>query len=145
MTPEVKGITSLSVNGEAITPRIEQGYVVLSRAWQAGDQIEFDLPLEIQRVKADHRVWSDNNRVALQYGPLVYSHETVDLNGANPLSLNISPDVALSAQWKGDLLGGVMAIQGNYADGTPLIAIPNYARNNRGGRSLVWMREQPLT
>jgi hypothetical protein len=82
--------------------------------------------------------------VALQYGPLVYNHETVDLNGTNPLNLNINPDAALSAQWDGNLLGGVMVIKGNFADGTALAAIPNYARNNRGGRSLVWMREQPL-
>jgi DUF1680 family protein len=144
MTPEINGITSLSVNGAGMTPTMNQGYIALSRTWEAGDQIEFDLPLEVQRVKADHRVWSDNNRVALQYGPLVYNHETVDLNGANPLSLNINPNAALSAQWDGDLLGGVMAIRGAFADGTALVAIPNYARNNRGGRSLVWMREQPL-
>ena len=144
MTPEINGITSLSVNGESVSPTMSQGYVSIPRTWQPGDQIEFDLPLEIQRVKADHRVWSDNNRVALQYGPLVYNHETVDLNGANPLSLNIKPDAVLSAQWDGDLLGGVIVIQGTYADGTALAAIPNYARNNRGGRSLVWMREEPL-
>jgi hypothetical protein len=144
MTPEIQGITSLSVNGESVSPTMSQGYVSIPRTWQPGDQIEFDLPLEIQRVKADHRVWSDNNRVALQYGPLVYNHETVDLNGVNPLSLNIKPDAVLSAQWDGDLLGGVIVIQGTYADGTALAAIPNYARNNRGGRSLVWMREEPL-
>ena len=144
MTPEVHGITAVTINGEAVSPTMSQGYVALSRTWQAGDQIEFDLPLEVQRVKADHRVWSDNNRVALQYGPLVYNYETVDLNGANPLSLNLSPDAALSPQWNENLLGGVIVIQGNYADGTALAAIPNYARNNRGGRSLVWMREEPL-
>ena len=25
--------------------------------------------------------------------------------------------------------------------GKPLLAIPNYARNNRGGRSIVWIKE----
>jgi hypothetical protein len=144
MTPEINGLSALSVNGETVSPTSSQGYVAISRTWSAGNQIEFDLPLEIQRVKADHRVWSDNNRVALQYGPLVYNHETVDLNGANPLNLNIGPDALLSPQWDGDLLGGVMVIKGNFADGTALAAIPNYARNNRGGRSLVWMREEPL-
>jgi len=38
----------------------------------------------------------------------------------------------LTAAWRGDLLGGVMVINGQWADGSPLIAIPNYARNNRG-------------
>ncbi len=144
MTPEINGITSISVNGEVISPTISQGYAALHRTWQAGDRIEFDLPLEIQRVKANDKVWSDRDRVALQYGPLVYNHETVDLNGANPLNLNLSPDAALSAKWDGSLLGGVTVIQGTFTDGTALVAIPNYARNNRGGRSLVWMREKPL-
>jgi len=31
----------------------------------------------------------------------------------------------------GDLLGGVMVIKGKFADGSPMIAIPNYARMNR--------------
>ena len=36
----------------------------------------------------------------------------------------------LTTEWK-DLLGGVMVIKGAFADGTPLMAIPNYARTNR--------------
>jgi len=41
------------------------------------------------------------------------------------------------------LLGGVMALQGAWADGRPLLAIPNYARNNRdlSGGSMVWIKE----
>ena len=38
--------------------------------------------------------------------------------------------------------GGVLVIKGAFADGKPLLAIPNYARLNRGGRSIVWMKEQ---
>jgi hypothetical protein len=34
----------------------------------------------------------------------------------------------------------VVAINGKFADGSNMTAIPNYARCNRGGRSLVWMR-----
>jgi DUF1680 family protein len=144
MSPDINGITSISVNGEVISPTIRQGYAAISRTWQAGDKIEFELPLGIQRVEANNKVWSDRDRVALQYGPLIYNHETVDLNGANPLSLNIAPDAALSTRWDDSLLGGVTVIEGKFADGTALMAIPNYARNNRGGRSLVWMREKPL-
>jgi len=45
------------------------------------------------------------------------------------------------ALWKPDLLGGVLAINGSFADGSPLMAIPNYARVNRGGQFAVWMKE----
>jgi hypothetical protein len=54
----------------------------------------------------------------------------------------LSDDSPLTAQWDGNLLGGVMVIKGKFADGSPLTAIPNYARLNRGGRSLVWIRDQ---
>jgi hypothetical protein len=37
----------------------------------------------------------------------------------------------LSLQWKGDFLNGVMTINGTWADGSPLVAIPNYTRLNR--------------
>jgi hypothetical protein len=43
----------------------------------------------------------------------------------------LSPDSALSTEWKGDFLGGVMVIKGAWADGSALLAIPNYARANR--------------
>ena len=42
-------------------------------------------------------------------------------------------DAPLHAEWKPDLLGGVMVIEGNWSDGSKLVAIPNYARMNRVG------------
>jgi hypothetical protein len=35
-----------------------------------------------------------------------------------------------------------MIIRGTFANGGCLTAIPNYDRNNRGGRSLVWLRDR---
>jgi len=81
---------------------------------------------------------------------LIYSAERVDQDLGNVLS----PESALTAEWKGDLLGGVMVIKGTWADGSAFTAIPNYARNNRGasdetdrrGRgtisSSVWLKDQ---
>jgi hypothetical protein len=34
-----------------------------------------------------------------------------------------------------------MAIKGQLANGQPMQAVPNYTRLNRGGRSLVWMKQ----
>jgi len=65
--------------------------------------------------------------------------ESVD-HEADVKSLVLPPDAPLKAVWREDLLGGVMAIE----CGKPkLIAIPNYARLNRGGGSQVWMVEDP--
>ena len=77
--------------------------------------------------------------VALRYGPLVYNIESVDNQNINGI---LPPTAPLKAQWHPDLLQGVMVIKSTFADGTELTAIPNYARNNRGGRSQVWIQER---
>jgi DUF1680 family protein len=137
-TPECEGLTSLAVNGNAVEPKIDNGYVVLTRTWKPGDRIDLELPLKVQRVKASDQLVADRGRVALRYGPLIYNIESVDQDVEEVLS----PSSPLSAQWEPDLLGGVMVIRGTFANGASLTAIPNYARSNRGGRSLVWLRDQ---
>lgn len=126
-TPKADGLLSLRVNGRAVTPRLVNGYASLSRAWSAGDKIEFLLPMQVQRVRADEKIAANIGRVALRYGPLVYNIEKVDqsIDGV------LTPDAPLTTKWRGDLLGGVTVITGAFADGSPMMAIPHYARFNR--------------
>jgi len=126
--PTVHGYVSARVNGEAQRPRVERGYAVFTRRWQEGDRIELELPLEVQRVTADHRIEATRNKVALRYGPMVYNVELADQPGVEQ-SLAHAP---LVAQWRPELLGGVMAIRGSWRDGSTLWAVPNFARLNRG-------------
>ena len=126
-TPETGGIESLRVNGRPVKPAIESGYAVITRAWKAGDKVEAVLPMKVQRVHADERVEATRGKVALRYGPLVYNIEQVDQDIAKALAA----DSPLTTEWRGDLLGGVMVINGNFADGSAMLAIPNYARTNR--------------
>jgi DUF1680 family protein len=135
-TPAVGGLVALSVNGQRVKPVIRNGYAVLTRKWQAGDKIEMELPLVVQRIKADSRVAATAGQVALRYGPLIYNFEAADQDLNQPLG-----DGPWSTEWRPDLLGGVRVIKGQWANGTPSLAIPNYARNNRGGRSLVWVKD----
>jgi DUF1680 family protein len=149
-TPQSDGITSISVNGSAITPPVDKGYAMISRLWKTGDKIDLKLPMKIQRIKASDKIESTKGRVALRYGPLIYSAERVDQDIDNILS----PESALTTEWKGDLLGGVMVIKGTWADGSELTAIPNYARANRDNseesdrrgrgtiQSSVWLRDR---
>lgn len=128
-SPALQGVKRLVVNGKAMHPQIERGYAVITREWKRGDHVEFELPLGPQRVLADERVRADLGSVALKYGPLVYNVENADqarINGG------LSDDV-LHTEWRPDLLGGVMVIKGTWKDGTPMTAIPNYARMNRVG------------
>lgn len=126
-SPAIRGVKSFSVNGKTMTPEIHKGYAVVTREWNAGDRIELELPLQPQRVMADARIAADSGMIALKYGPLVYNVETID-NGQIDRKIGDSP---LQAKWRPDLLGGIVAIAGKWADGSDLLAIPNYARMNR--------------
>jgi hypothetical protein len=128
-TPVVRGVKSFSVNGEKIAPTIEKGYAVVTREWKPGDRIELELPMEPQRVVADERIEADAGLQALKYGPLIYNVEDAD-NHAIDKKIGDAP---LRVEWMPDLLGGVIAIRGKFADGSDMLAIPNYTRMNRVG------------
>lgn len=83
--------------------------------------------MEPQRVVADPRVKADNNQLALRYGPLIYNVELADQHSLDQ-SLSSAP---LKAEWRPELLGGVVAITGSWQDGTPMLAVPNFVRMNR--------------
>jgi DUF1680 family protein len=145
-TPAVSGLLSLKVNDESVTPVIRNGYAVLRRTWKAGDKIDLQIPMEVQTVVADSRIEADRDKVALRYGPLVYNVEEIDQKNINQ-PIGKGP---LTAEWRKNLLGGVMTIKGTWADGSPLLAIPNYARNNRNPKpvtdnaagSIVWINSK---
>ncbi len=125
--PEATGMISLAVNGSRVKAAMDKGYAVISRSWKAGDRIDLELPLRVQRVHADQRIEADRGRVALRYGPLIYCIEKVDQD----ITKLLPPGSSLSAEWRGDLLGGVTVIKGAFADGAPMLAIPYFARMNR--------------
>ena len=125
--PRSEGQASFTVNGRRISPKVEKGYAVITRKWEPGDTVELVLPLEVQRVKADERIEADRGRVALRYGPLLYSVERTDQPDINQV-LSKAP---LASEWRGDLLQGVRVIKGTWADGSPMLAIPYFARQNR--------------
>jgi DUF1680 family protein len=146
-TPLSDGITSLALNGSAITPRVENGYAVITRSWKAGDKIDLVLPMKIQRIKGIDKIAATRGQVALRYGPLIYAVEGVDQN----LESQLGRESVLNTERRDDFLGGMQVIQGTWADGSPLTAIPYYARDNRTDdasragravRSSVWMADQ---
>ncbi len=139
-TPHVSGYIRFLVNDTAYTPRVEKGYAVVTRRWNAGDHIEIELPMAPQRVVADERVRADLGDVALKYGPLVYNVETAD-------QPSISKHVGtqpLQTEWRPDLLGGVVVLTGSWQDGSPLTAVPNYARMNRVGPPKAYLGDPDI-
>jgi uncharacterized protein len=102
--------------------------------------------MAIQQITADESIEADRGRVALRYGPMIYSVEKADGQDISK-SIGIGP---LMLSWRPELFNGAMTIKGSWADGTPLVAIPNYLRANRletpapGDRtpaSIVWIKK----
>ncbi len=124
---EVNGLKWLKVNGQLVKIVADKGYAVVKRTWKKGDKIELEMPMEVQKFTADERIEANKGRVALRYGPLVYNVEKADKQEIDK-PIGKTP---LSTEWNKDLLRGIMVIKGTWADGTPMIAIPNYVRNNR--------------
>jgi DUF1680 family protein len=138
-TPKADGIASISVNGSPVDANLQNGYLVILRQWKSGDKIQLQLPMSIQAVQASEKIAADRERVALRYGPLVYNIENVDQDIRQPMPANSQ----LVREWRAGVLNGVQVITGKLADGSPMLAIPNYARNNRGDEStesIVWIR-----
>jgi DUF1680 family protein len=150
--PEIAGLKSLTVNGKTITPKIVNGYAVIKRTWKAGDKVNLVLPMGIQTITPDEKIEAVRGRVALRYGPMIYNVEKADQPDIDKY-ISTGP---LVLEWRSDLLNGVMTIKGKWDDGTPLLAIPNYTRNNRNlihstdkpgpenkdGGSIIWIKKQ---
>jgi uncharacterized protein len=150
--PKVKPIV-FKVNGKIFTAKTSSGYATLERKWQKGDVIEFELPMEVQRIAADPRVKSDELRYALKSGPLVYCIEGKDQPDDRVLNMVMSEETPFSLKFDPNLLGGQQTINFNgslvtkktaerSAELKPLDlkAIPYYAWANRGrDNMLVWL------
>jgi DUF1680 family protein len=137
----------IKVNGRPVKYKMDKGYAVIARQWQKGDKITLNLPMPVQRVIANKAIQADNDKVALQRGPIVYCGEWKD-NGAQISNIFIPGNTSFTPVFKDDLLNGVTVLTGKVfaADGannavkaTNFTAIPYYAWANRGkGEMKVW-------
>jgi uncharacterized protein len=144
--PVVEGLKYLSVNGTPENIKMKNGYAEITREWKAGDRVDFEIPMEVQRVTADNRIVADRGSVALRYGPLVYCVEESD-----------QPDIKgkignekIIPEWRNDLFGGTEVLEGKWSDGREMVAVPYFLRNNRqvrkdpenSGTSIVWIKSE---
>ena len=149
---ENKSMPALMINNQPATYRNEDGYAVIEREWKKGDKIIWTIPMDIRKVVSRDELKFNNNRVALQRGPIVYCVEGADNNGK---AWNmILPDNATLTTGKEDILSEpVITIQAELpvidvsADGLTIktdkktiTAIPYYTWCNRGSNQMqVWL------
>lgn len=72
----------IEVNGRPVEYTQEDGYAVINRTWAKGDKLTIDLPMEPRLVVSRRELKQNNNRMAIQNGPLVYCVEGKDNNNA---------------------------------------------------------------
>lgn len=143
---------TLNVNGKPATYTMEKGYAVLDREWKKGDVVELDLPMDVKRVTARKELKQDEDRVALQRGPLVYCIEGAD-NDGQAWNITLPDKATFQTEFQSSLLEGVTTIKFEApalivsADGQSvktetktITAIPYYAWCNRGQNAMqVWL------
>jgi uncharacterized protein len=148
------GHVTMTINGTNIPVTMKNGYAVISRRWNDGDEIVLDLPMEILEVKANPKVKADEGMVALQYGPIVYCAEQTDQPFDSLSRIIIDGHSQLSYIPTPADPGGIRAIEGKTnviitsANGQKTLAaktfraIPYYAWANRAsGEMRVWFSE----
>jgi len=54
---------------------------VIEKEWEDGDKVEYHIPMEVRKILARKELFYDNERLALQRGPIVYCVEGADNNG----------------------------------------------------------------
>ncbi|HRQ49560.1 MAG TPA: glycoside hydrolase family 127 protein, partial [Agriterribacter sp.] len=150
-TPE-KDIPEIKVNGTAFPYTVDQGYAVIKRVWKKGDIVTMELPMKVRRIASNPAVKQNENRVALQYGPLVYCVEDTD-NTVAAKHVIVPPGTAFKTVFEPSLLGGVNTLVFNAPVVTvsanrlsvatrtqKVTAIPYFSWNNRGAHDMqVWL------
>ncbi len=146
------GKIRIMVNGKQINFRDENGYAVISRTWKKGDNIQMEIPMEVRTIASRAELKQNDQRIALQFGPLVYCVEGKD-NDGKAWNFIVPSETNWEVNYEPELLGGVNTITFEApvivpaADGKgvnmvskPIKAIPYFSWNNRGpGEMQVWL------
>jgi len=149
---------SLRVDGQAVAADPLNGYLSIDRDWVAGDSVELELPMPVERLHAHPRVQADVGRVSLRRGPLVYCVEQADHPDGAVGLLRLPADAELRIEPRDDLFGGIVTIVAEArratepagdtlyatqaAATTParLTGIPYHLWSNRGANAMqVWL------
>ena len=150
-TPE-KEVPVIQVNGSPVPYDVSGGYAVVKQIWKKGDVITMDLPMKVRKILSNPAVKQNKNRIALQYGPLVYcvegANDEFDAGGV------IVPDgTTFEISYESSLLGGVNVLRFEAPvvtvshDGLSvstlrkkITAIPYFSWSNRGSTDMqVWL------
>ena len=126
----------LLVNGKQAKLALKKGFAEISGKWNKGDEVELVLPMVIHEVKANEHVKADRNKIAFEYGPIVYCAEEIDNKQIS--NILIPDNVRVKVADKTILSDRIKIIRGK-GDGGEFTLIPYYLWSNRGvGKMKIW-------
>jgi DUF1680 family protein len=145
----------LKVNDKEIQATKKDGYFIINREWKKGDVVEYTLPMRINKILSKKELTYNNDRIALQRGPLLYCVEGTD-NDNNAWNFFIPENSTIETKAFSVLNEKVIALQAtaNVVDinennqsiklvQKKITAIPYYTWANRGKTSMqVWLPEK---
>lgn len=151
-TDSSSGRISVLLNGKPVHYQEEKGYAVVTRDWNHGDTIELRLSMPVRKVIARKEVKADQDRCALQRGPLVYCVEGAD-NAGNVWNVIAANSAMFVEQPHRILDESIVALRGQVSTLEPnsdrssvqlrprtLTAIPYYTWANRDNYEMqVWL------
>jgi DUF1680 family protein len=143
---------TITVNGKPAVYAMNKGYAVIERDWKKGDKVALSLAMDVKRIVSRKEVKQDEDRVALQRGPLVYCVEGAD-NDGQAWNMILPDNASFETAFRKDLLEGVTTIafqaptlqvasdgQSVKSEIKKVTAIPYYAWCNRGQNPMqVWL------
>ncbi len=143
---------TIRINGKDQPIHPENGYAVIEREWKKGDIVEYQIPMQVNRIAANPAVKADNGRFALQRGPLLYCIEGAD-NDGQVWNLVIPENNSFTTNQQMLLTEPIVAVRGEAIAAAPskdgnaivmekknFVAIPYYTWANRGANPMqVWL------
>jgi len=145
---------TITIDGEAVEPKIDRGYAILEGPWKAEQTIELHLPMPVRIVESPGG--RSEGRFALARGPLVYCVEAAgSVAELRELTFDRDQPFGLSVRDhdpEGDPLHAMVTIMATAhrfdADGSSesidVEAIPYFAWANQApGAMIVWLPMDP--
>jgi hypothetical protein len=135
----------INVNGKKITPEVINGFAVIERKWNHGDEVDITLPMEPRFIAARQEVKADSGRIALGIGPLVYCLEEADNGKVRDIKIDPETKVDLVYDGQNPAAALTLVFDAMTADGQgkKVRSVPYYSWANRGkGEMIVWMKNK---
>lgn len=132
----LQGEVKLLVNGKNEKITLTNGYAEISREWIKGDKVDLVLPMSVRKLVSDKNVKDNIDKVAFEYGPIVYCAEEID--NKEIMNIAIPSEINFETKEKNILSEKATVINGLIND-KAFELIPYYLWSNRGVNKMrVW-------